>query len=35
MGITLQLEALGLDPFEGRQHCGIDVSNMCHSNWYS
>lgn len=25
MGIPLQLEALGLPSFEGRQHSGIDV----------
>ena len=24
--ITRQLQVLGLAPFEGRQHCGIDVS---------
>lgn len=25
MNIPVQLRALGLDPFEGRQHSGIDV----------
>lgn len=28
MNIPVQLRALGLDPFEGRQHSGIDVRHL-------